>query len=93
MKFIYWSIDKLPGLKPSEQNLLKAHGITNTQQLLANTSNPQARESLAIQLNIGLNYVKKWGALADLARVPSVGCQYCGLLLHLTELFLSLIWQ
>ena len=24
----------------------------------------------------------KWVALADLARIPSVGCQYCGVLLH-----------
>ncbi|MEO0969399.1 MAG: DUF4332 domain-containing protein, partial [Cyanobacteria bacterium J06639_18] len=26
--------------------------------------------------------VNKWVALADLARIPSVGLQYCGLLLH-----------
>ncbi|MGF1539517.1 MAG: DUF4332 domain-containing protein [Pleurocapsa sp.] len=78
----YWSIDKLPGLKPSEQDLLKAHGITNTQQLLVKARNLQAQEHLAIQLKLKLNYVKKWAALADLARVPSVGCQYCGLLLH-----------
>ncbi|NEO63853.1 MAG: DUF4332 domain-containing protein, partial [Moorea sp. SIO4G2] len=27
-------------------------------------------------------YVNKWVALADLARIPSIGCQYCGLVLH-----------
>ncbi len=82
MNSSYWSIDQLPGLKPPEQDLLKAHGIDNTQKLLAKTRNSQAREHLAIQLKIGVNYVKKWSALADLARVPSVSCQYCGLLLH-----------
>ena len=29
-----------------------------------------------------LTYINKWIALADLARVPSIGIQYCGLLLH-----------
>jgi predicted flap endonuclease-1-like 5' DNA nuclease len=33
-------------------------------------------------LPIKVQYVNKWVALADLARVPGIGCQYCGLLLH-----------
>jgi predicted flap endonuclease-1-like 5' DNA nuclease len=37
---------------------------------------------LANQLQIKFQYVNKWVALADLARIPGIGCQYCGLLLH-----------
>jgi len=37
---------------------------------------------LANQLQIQSRYINKWVALADLARIPSVGCKYCGLLLH-----------
>lgn len=43
---------------------------------------PSARQALANQLQIHVRYVNKWVALADLARIPSVGCEYCGLLLH-----------
>ena len=37
---------------------------------------------MASKLQLHLQYVNKWIALADLARIPSVGTQYCGLLLH-----------
>ncbi len=82
MQPIYWSIERLPGLNQSEQDLLKTHGIITTQELLERAKTPQAQERLAVQLKLNLNYVRKWAALADLARVPSIGCQYCGLLLH-----------
>ncbi|WP_041619837.1 DUF4332 domain-containing protein [Stanieria cyanosphaera] len=82
MQLCYWSIDKLPGIKPEEQNLLKAFGINTTKQLLAVASNPQTQQTLATQLKLSNRYISKWVALADLARLPSVGCQYCGLLLH-----------
>ena len=78
----YWSIEQLPGIANTEQALLKAHDIFDTKQLLAQGNTPQAKEHLAIKLKLNLNYIKKWTALADLARIPSVGCQYCGLLLH-----------
>lgn len=82
MKSLYWSIDCLPGLQQSEQKLLQAHGIVNTEQLLSQGSSLAAQEELAIKLQLNLQYIKKWLALADLARVPSIGCQYCGLVLH-----------
>ena len=82
MKSLYWSIDCLPGLQQPEQELLKAHGVNNTQQLLSRGNGLAAQQKLAIELKLNLQYIKKWIALADLARVPSIGCQYCGLVLH-----------
>ncbi len=82
MQPLYWSIERLPGLNQGEQNLLKAHGIISTQQLLERVNTSQAQEHLAVQLKLNLRYIKKWAALADIARIPSIGCQYCGLLLH-----------
>lgn len=77
-----WSIEQLPGLSLEEQSQLKELGITTTGQLLQNTSTLQAKQALANQLHIKSHYVSKWVALADLARLPGIGCQYCGLLLH-----------
>ena len=78
----YWSIDKLPGLPENEQKLLQNLGIVTTKDLLNRANTPQAKQTLASLLQINIKYVNKWVALADLARLPSVGCQYCGLLLH-----------
>ena len=82
MKPCYWSIERLPGLKEQEQELLQNLGIATTKDLLEKTSRPQGKQSLASLLQINIKYVNKWVALADLARIPSVGCQYCGLLIH-----------
>ena len=78
----YWSIDRLPGLPEKEQKLLQNLGITTTKHLLNQAYTPQAKQTLANSLEIHIKYVNKWVALADLASIPSVGCQYCGLLLH-----------
>ncbi|NER05637.1 MAG: DUF4332 domain-containing protein [Okeania sp. SIO3C4] len=77
-----WSIEKLPGLSKQHQKLLIEYGITTTRKLLEITHTPQQKLTLANQLQIHLQYIKKWVALADLARVPSISYQYCGLLLH-----------
>lgn len=77
-----WSIEKLPGLSKQHQTQLTEYGITTTRKLLQITPTVQQKLTLANQLQIHPQYVNKWVALADLARVPSVGCQYCGLLLH-----------
>lgn len=77
-----WSIEQLPGLSAQDQSKLRELGITTTGQLLKKASAPEARESLASQLQIKSQYVNKWVVLADLARIPGIGCQYCGLLLH-----------
>lgn len=76
------SIAQLPGLSDRDRSQLQNLGITTTGQLLQQASTPQLKQALANQLQIKFQYVNKWVALADLARVPSIGCQYCGLLLH-----------
>lgn len=77
-----WAIEKLPGLKVAEHTQLQTQGICTTFQLLRRTQTPTQIQDLATLLQTPTRYVKKWTALADLARIPSVGCQYCGLLLH-----------
>lgn len=77
-----WLLKQLPGVRSEEQSLLEELGITSTNQLLKVASSPQSKQALANQLHIKAQYVEKWVALADLARIPSIGCQYCGLLLH-----------
>ena len=82
MQPCYWSIDKLPGLSTPEKELLSKNGIKTTKDLLINSQTPQAKNLLPNKLQLHIKHINKWVALADLARIPSVGCQYCGLLLH-----------
>ena len=77
-----WLIEQLPGLSEPDRAKLVELGITTTGQLLQKASTPQLRQVLANQLQIKSQHVNKWVALADLARIPGIGCQYCGLLLH-----------
>jgi Domain of unknown function (DUF4332) len=78
----YWAIEELPGLSQEQQAQLKACGIATTQHLLKIANTPLGKQSLASQLHLHLQHVNKWVALANLACIPSVGTQYCGLLLH-----------
>ncbi|MBD2325708.1 DUF4332 domain-containing protein [Alkalinema sp. FACHB-956] len=82
LKSANWLLSQLPGLSEQDQAKLRSLNITTTHQLLKTAWTATAREALAAQLNLHLQHVQKWVALADLARVPSVGCQYNGLLLH-----------
>ena len=75
-------IAHLPGLSKENQSQLEECSITTTGQLIRMTKTPAAKALLANQLQINIQYVNKWVAMANLARIPSVGCQYCGLLLH-----------
>ncbi|MBD2438213.1 DUF4332 domain-containing protein [Nostoc sp. FACHB-110] len=77
-----WPIAQLPGLSHEEQLQLQSWGIETTQRLFNQGKTPEARLALASKLQLHLQYVNKWVALADLSRIPSVGTQYCGLLLH-----------
>jgi predicted flap endonuclease-1-like 5' DNA nuclease len=77
-----WSIGDLPGINNSEQILLHELGITTTGQLLAIAPTAIAKHQLAVKLSFKIQYVNKLVALADLARLAGVGCQYNGLLLH-----------
>jgi len=75
-------IANLPGLSNENQSQLEECGISTIAQLIRMTKTPTAKISLAHQLQIDIRYVNKWVAMANLARIPSVGCEYCGLLLH-----------
>jgi nucleotidyltransferase/DNA polymerase involved in DNA repair len=77
-----WSIGDLPGLSNVEQTLLQELGITTTGQLLEIAPDPATKQQLAVKLCFKIQYVNKLVALADLARVPGIGCQYNGLLIH-----------
>jgi predicted RecB family nuclease len=77
-----WPIEKLPGLSQEEQSQLQNYGIKTTGALVKQGKTLEARMALANKLQVQLQYVNKWMALADLARIPGVGIQYCGVLLH-----------
>jgi predicted flap endonuclease-1-like 5' DNA nuclease len=77
-----FAIEQLPGLSEDHLDRLRLAGITTTFHLLRQAWTPLGKEDLASRLQLHAQYVQKWVALADLARVPGVGCQYCGLLLH-----------
>lgn len=77
-----WRIEALPGLSAEDQARLHAAGIHSTLELLQQATTPAQKQQLAARLQIRLQHVHKWVALADLACIPSVGCQYAGLLLH-----------
>jgi Domain of unknown function (DUF4332) len=77
-----WPIEQLPGLNQEEQSRLQNCDITTTGELLKQGKTPEAKLILASKLQINIQNVSKWLALADLARIPSIGTQYCGLLLH-----------
>ncbi|NJN32483.1 MAG: DUF4332 domain-containing protein [Synechococcales cyanobacterium RM1_1_8] len=77
-----WAIAQLPGLSAADQAKLQAGGIGSTLELLGQAQNPSQRTALAQRLGLRPADLGKWVALSDLARVPGVGCNYCGLLLH-----------
>jgi predicted flap endonuclease-1-like 5' DNA nuclease len=78
-----WPIGDLPGLNKSEQTVLEELGITTTNQLLTAVPDSERKMKLAIGLGTKIQYVNKLVALADLSRLPGIGCQYNGLLLHI----------
>jgi hypothetical protein len=77
-----WSIAELPGLSTDTIALLTSNGVQTTFDLLKLGNTQEKRILFAKELHIHVQHVNKWCALANLARIPSVGCQYCGLLLH-----------
>jgi predicted flap endonuclease-1-like 5' DNA nuclease len=77
-----WRIEQLPGISSEDQARLIDCGITTTLQLLQQCHNQEQKHALSEKLQVHIHHVSKWVALSDLSRIPSVGCQYCGLLLH-----------
>jgi predicted flap endonuclease-1-like 5' DNA nuclease len=82
MKLQNWPIQRLPGLAAQTQTQLQSLGIQTTADLLRQGHTLCQRQALATTLALRVQQVSKWVAMADLARLPGVGCQYCGLLLH-----------
>lgn len=77
-----WPIEDLPGLTIAEKTQLQEIGINSTITLFKQGRTLEARLNLANQLKINIQHISKWVALANLSRVPTIGTQYCGLLLH-----------
>lgn len=77
-----WPIDQLPGLVADDANRLLDREILTTLDLLKQGRTQDKRNLLATDLQVPIRQLNKWVALADLARIPSVGCEYAGLLLH-----------
>ena len=77
-----WDIQELPGIGEADLKALQSIGIHDTFTLLQRGSSTAKRQSLAAQLAIHIQHITKWIALANLARIPGVGAEYCGLLLH-----------
>lgn len=82
MKSYFWPLEQLPGLPKESYQQLSRLGIKTTEHLLKFGNTVEKRQALANDLHIPMRYIQKWLALSDLARVPAVGCQYCGVLLH-----------
>lgn len=75
-------INQLPGLTAAQITQLNSCGISTTFDLLRQGNSLPQRQQLSKQLGTNIKYINKWTALANLARIPGVGCGYCGLLLH-----------
>ncbi|MGD1907835.1 MAG: DUF4332 domain-containing protein [Leptolyngbyaceae cyanobacterium] len=82
MKPKTWPLSQLPGLSAEHQAQLQAVGLLTTTELLQTTSSAAAIQTLATRLGLPNRYPRKWHALSSLSRLPSVGCEHCGLLLH-----------
>ena len=76
------AIDQLPGLSVAQIAQLNSCGILTTFDLLRQGNRLEQRQQLSKKLSTNIKYVNKWTALANLARIPGVGCEHCGLLLH-----------
>jgi Domain of unknown function (DUF4332) len=77
-----WPMQDLPGLVAEDLQKLAAVGIHQTNDLLPHGRSPAQIRQLANQLQVPERFIRKWLVLATLAQLPSVNCQYCGLLLH-----------
>ncbi len=79
----YWPITELPGVDTKTAAELNAVGIIDTEKLLALTELlPIHSDQPQLAAIVSTRPGRKLLALAKLAQIPSVGCKYCGLLLH-----------
>ncbi len=77
-----WPLSQIPGISAADQAALQHQGIESTRQLLERCPTLAQQQALSTQLKIPLRFIRKWVALADLAQLPAVGPEGCGLLLH-----------
>jgi len=77
-----WPIEQLPGLSEDQAKALADLGLRTTLHLLHNGRTPEQRQAIAAHFHLHVKHVNKWIALANLARIPSVGCYHCGIVLH-----------
>ena len=77
-----WPLDKIPGISVEDCHKLQSAGLHTTKLLLQQSRTDEQRRQLAAQLKMPERWVRKWTALAEFSELPSVGYQYCGLLLH-----------
>jgi Domain of unknown function (DUF4332) len=80
MRRCNWAIFDLPGLDPNLGKDLDEVGLTDTCQLVGLSVKQQIE--LATSLGHHPRHIQKVVAMASLAQLSSVGCDYCGLLLH-----------
>lgn len=77
-----WPMRDLPGVLIEDLHKLASVGIYRTDDLLAHGRSSVHVRQLANRLQVPERFIRKWLVLATLAQLPSVNCQYCGLLLH-----------
>jgi predicted flap endonuclease-1-like 5' DNA nuclease len=77
-----WLLTQLPGISPEDSLKLAESGLHTTADLLQHAQTLAKQRQLAARLQMPDRWVRKWVALAELSQIPSIGCQYCGLLLH-----------
>jgi hypothetical protein len=77
-----WPIEQLPGLSQENKAALLNLGIKTTFHLLHNGRTAEQRQAIATRMQLHVQHINKWIVLANLARVPTVGCQYCGTVLY-----------
>ena len=78
-----FSIDQLLGLSAEDCQKLRSYGITTTHTLIQKAGRSRSqKEALANAIGVRFQLLTKWLAFADLARIPAVGCQHCGAIVH-----------
>jgi predicted flap endonuclease-1-like 5' DNA nuclease len=75
-------IDQLRGMSQGLAIKLRAHGISNSDQLLEAVRTPADRQALAEALGIEPRAVLELGNRADLARIKGIGGVFSDLLEH-----------
>jgi len=74
------SIENIEGIGPKYAKMLKAAGVMNTGQLLAEGGERKRRVQLVERCGINEKLILKWVNMSDLFRIKGVGGQWAELL-------------